>query len=248
LATYYNTTTKIASIYIVAEALSTMSIKVQVFNANVYTTPNWILSTAVNTTLVGSLVHTVGDNSTYYKNLSTKTIAQINLNSTSLTNSGTTTTGIINSTSGTIATLNTTNITNALALSTYTTTTGSITSGLYQLSGVHIIDNSRNGILNNVRSDGVYMQGGGIKFQSGNGGGGVNTSSTLGWQAFPVSFAGYPNVICTMNSSSLTNNFVIQVCNVGTTGFNYYKRYQNVSGGAWGAAVGESFEWQATVN
>jgi hypothetical protein len=33
LATYYNTTTKIASIYFVAEALSTILIKVQVFNA-----------------------------------------------------------------------------------------------------------------------------------------------------------------------------------------------------------------------
>jgi hypothetical protein len=166
LATYYNTTTKIASIFIVAEPLSTMSIKIQVFNANVCTTPNWILSSSINTTLVGSLVHTVGGNSTYFKNVSTNTITNIKLNSTTLANSGTITTGIINGTSGTIATLNTTNITNALALSTYTLSTGNITSGQSQLSGTTIIDNSRNATFNIIRSDGIYMQGGGIKFQS----------------------------------------------------------------------------------
>jgi hypothetical protein len=42
--------------------------------------------------------------------------------------------------------------------------------------------------------------------------------------------------------------YLIQVCYVGTTGFNYDKRYQNVAGGAWGAAISESFEWHAMVN
>jgi hypothetical protein len=51
-----------------------------------------------------------------------------------------------------------------------------------------------------------------------------------------------------MNSSVLAYIFVITVPNVGTTGFNYNKRYQSVSGGAWGTAVGESFEWHASVN
>jgi hypothetical protein len=87
------------------------------------------------TTSVGSLVHTAGAHSTYFKMLSSQhnTIANINLNSTTLTNSGTITSRIINGTSRTITTLNTTNITNALALSTYTLSTGNITSGQYQL-------------------------------------------------------------------------------------------------------------------
>jgi hypothetical protein len=87
-----------------------------------------------------------------------------------------------------------------------------------------------------------------LNFNLKNGGDGVNTSYVLGWQAFPFSFAGYPNVVCTMNSSVLTNIFAIQVSNVGTTGFNYIRRYQNAAGGAWGSATSESFEWHATVN
>jgi hypothetical protein len=190
----------------------------------------------------------------------------------------------------TISTLNSANHNNSGGLSTYTTTTGSITSGVYQLNGVNVIDSSRNGIFNNINSTlstsstinstyiytseinsstnaffnnayvnnffhtntveingSINMAGGYAKVLSFNGGGGVSTASSLGYQAFPTAFSSIPHVVCTINTGSLVNVFVIQVSNITTTGFNYNKRYQNVSGGGWGAAVSESFECLACV-
>jgi hypothetical protein len=91
------------------------------------------------------------------------------------------------------------------------------------------------------------MAGGYAKVLSFNGGGGVSTASSLGYQAFPTAFSSIPHVVCTMNSPSLAYIFIISVCNITTTGFNYNKRYQNVSG-VWGAATSESFECLAYVN
>jgi hypothetical protein len=92
------------------------------------------------------------------------------------------------------------------------------------------------------------MAGGYAKVLSFNGGGGVNTSSSLGYQSFPTAFSSTPHVVCTMDSASLVNVYVIYICNITTSGFNYNKRYQNASGGAWGAAISESFECLAYVN
>jgi hypothetical protein len=95
----------------------------------------------------------------------------------------------------------------------------------------------------------INMAGGYAKVLSFNGGGGVSTATSLGYQAFPTPFSSIPHVVCTMNSPSLAYVFIIQVSNITTTGFNYNKRYQNASGGgAWGAATGESFECIAYVN
>jgi hypothetical protein len=86
--------------------------------------------------------------------------------------------------------------------------------------------------------------------QCGTGGAGVNTNSAWGYQAFPVPFTGYtPHVVCTMNASAYDKMFVIQVCNITTTGFNYSKRYMNnaMVNLGWGNAVGETFEWIAMI-
>jgi hypothetical protein len=120
------------------------------------------------------------------------------------------------------------------------------------------INSSTNAFFNNayvnkifhkhtVEINGSINIGGYAKVESFNGGGGVNTASSLGYQAFPTAFSSIPHVVCTMNSGSLVNIFVIQVSNITTSGFNYNKRCQNVSGGAWGAAISESFECLAYV-
>jgi hypothetical protein len=69
------------------------------------------------------------------------------------------------------------------------------------------------------------MAGGYAKVLSFSGGAGVSTASSLGYQAFPTAFSSTPHVVCTMNAENLVNVYVISVCNITTTGFNYNKRY-----------------------
>jgi hypothetical protein len=219
-------------------------------------------------TIVGDIIYTANITSGYYQLNGTKVIdngrngwfadAQVsgNLTSSTLANSGQISTNGIVAT-GTVKAFHVAGDSISTSdMTSLVTRTTNISSDQYNITGLTqpVIDSGGNGWFAHVEAvgnlnlpSGDYHHRGSIKMQCGNGGAGVNTSSVLGYQKFPVPFTYYtPHVVCTMNSPSLAVVFDIQVSNITPNGFYYNKRWQPNSGGGWGAAT-ESFEWIAMI-